>query len=130
MSGAATSPLEVYYRALDDGDPDGAAAVFSDDTVYIRPALPGTPNAGGLEFVHGRQAVLEYFRERGKKPFRHRITASATDGAAWFVEGVAGMEGEPPTHVFLVHATIDPGGLITRYLAVMSEAPAEFGAVV
>jgi ketosteroid isomerase-like protein len=129
VSGAVTSPLEEYYRALDDGDAEGAAAVFSEDTVYIRPALPGSPNAGGVEVVRGRNAVLEYFRERGKKPFRHRITSSSAEGAEWFVEGVAGMEGEAPTHVFLVHATVDDG-LITRYLAAMSEAPEDFGEVV
>ncbi len=129
MSGAVTSPLETYYRALDDGDAEGAAAVFSEDTLYIRPALPGSPNAGGLEVVRGREAVLAYFRERGKKPFRHRITASVADGSEWFVEGIAGMAGEAPTHVFLVHATV-VDGLITRYLAAMSEAPPDFGAVV
>jgi hypothetical protein len=124
-----TSPLETYYRALDDGDAGGAAAVFSEDTLYIRPALPGSPNAGGMEVVHRREAVLAYFRERGKKPFRHRITASVADGPDWFVEGIAGMAGEAPTHVFLVHATV-VDGLITRYLAAMSEAPADFGEVV
>src|SRR5204863_7908565 len=93
-AGEGASPLETYYTALDDGDAEAAAAVFAEDALYIRPALPGSPNAGALEVVRGRGEVLAYFRERGKKPFRHRITRSVADGDTWFVEGVAGMRGE------------------------------------
>jgi ketosteroid isomerase-like protein len=124
------SPLDAYYAALDDGDAEGAAAVFAEDTLYIRPALPGSPNEGALEVVRGRDEVLVYFRQRGKKPFRHRLTRSVADGDTWFVEGVAGMPGEPATHVFLVQATLAGDGLITRYLALMGEAPPDFGVVV
>jgi hypothetical protein len=126
---ALASPVEAYYAALDNGDPDGAAAVFADDTQYIRPALPGSPNEGGLEVVHGRESLLEFFRQRGKKPFRHHITSSVADGAEWFVEGHAGIGGEPPTHVFLARATVDADGLIARYLALMAAAPGDPAAV-
>jgi hypothetical protein len=38
------------------------------------------------------------------------------------------MEGEPPTHVFLADATIEPDGRISRYFALMSEAPDDWTA--
>jgi hypothetical protein len=113
------SPLDAYYTALDGGDPDGAAAAFAGDAEYIRPVLGGS----GLEVVRGREALLEFFRNRGKQPYRHEVRACAVDGERCFVEGVAGIEGESPTHVFLVHATLDGDGLIRRYFALMAETP-------
>lgn len=119
----AGSPLDAYYVALDGGDVDGAAATFAEDAVYIRPALPGESSAPGLEVVEGRPRILEYFQRRGRQPHRHHVRTCAFDGSSCFVEGVAGVDGEKPSHVFLVHATVDAEGLITRYLALMAEAP-------
>ena len=116
------SPLDRYYTALDGGDPDGAAAAFTEDAVYVRPALGGA----GLEFVRGRDGLLDFFHKRGKQPYRHEVRACAIDGERCFVEGIAGIEGEPPTHVFLVHATVEADGLISRYFALMAETPAGF----
>jgi ketosteroid isomerase-like protein len=116
------SPFDAYYDALDGGDVEGTLATFTDDAVYVRPSLdaPGT-----LEFVRGRAELREFFERRGKQPYRHRVRSCAVHGRRCFVEGEAGMDGEPPTHVFLVSATLDADGRIARYFALMAEAPAD-----
>ena len=48
--------------------------------------------------------------------------ASAVAGGLCFVEGIAGIEGEPATHAFLVNATIESDGRISRYFALSAEA--------
>jgi ketosteroid isomerase-like protein len=118
----AATPLDAYYTALDDGDIEATLATFTDDAVYVRPSLdvPGT-----LEFVRGRDELRAFFQRRGKQPYRHRVRSCAVEGGRCFVEGDAGREGERPTHVFLVAATLAPGGRIARYFALMAEAPAD-----
>jgi ketosteroid isomerase-like protein len=120
VSVEVASPLDAYYTALDGGDIDGTLATFTEDAVYVRPSLqvPGT-----LEFVNGRTALREFFERRGKQSYRHRVRSCAVEGRRCFVEGDAGMGGEPPTHVFLVSATLDGDGRIARYFALMAEAP-------
>jgi ketosteroid isomerase-like protein len=121
MRAEVTSPLDAYYTALDGGDIEGTVAAFTDDAVYVRPALGGS----GLEFVRGREELHEFFERRGKQPYRHFVRACAVEAERCFVEGDAGMEGEPPTHVFLVSATLDTEGRIARYFALMAEAPTD-----
>jgi hypothetical protein len=116
------SPLDTYYRALDDGDLEGTLACFTADAVYVRPSLE-TPR---LELVRGADELRAFFVARGKRPWRHLVQAWAADGGRCFVEGIAGMEGEPPTHAFLVHATIEDDGRISRYFALMAEAPSDW----
>ena len=116
------TPLGAYYSALDSGDLEGTIACFTDDAVYVRPAL----DRPGLEFVRGRDELRAFFVARGKKAYRHLVRSHAVDGRRCFVEGVAGVEGEPPTHAFLVHATLAADGRISRYFALMDEAPRDW----
>jgi ketosteroid isomerase-like protein len=113
------TPLDAYYRAVDAGDVDGTLACFTDDAVYVRPSL----DRPGLEFVRGREELEEFFVARGKQPHRHLVVSSAVAGDLCFVEGVAGIDGEPSTHAFLVSATIEGDGRISRYFALMAETP-------
>jgi ketosteroid isomerase-like protein len=113
------TPLDAYYTALDAGDVEATLACFTDDAVYVRPAL----DAPGLEFVRGRAELRAFFAARGKRDHRHYVRACAVEGRRCFVEGVAGVEGTKPTHVFLVHATVEQDGRLSRYLALMAEAP-------
>ena len=124
MNVEAASPLGAYYAALDGGDVEGTLATFTEDAVYVRPVLGGT----GLEFVRGKDELREFFERRGKQPYRHFVRSCALAGDRCFVEGDAGMEGDPPTHVFLVSATLDADGRIARYFALMAEAPADLEA--
>ena len=116
------TPLDAYYRALDGGDLEATLACFTDDAVYVRPAL----DRGGLEVVRGRDELRAFFVARGRQPWRHLPVACAVDGRRCLLEGVAGVEGEPPTHTFLVHATVEPDGRIARYFALMAEAPPDW----
>lgn len=113
-----TTPLDAYYSAIDAGDIPATVACFTDDAEYIRPSLV---QQGRLEVARGREELLAYFTARGKKPHRHIVVASAFAGGVCFVEGVAGIEGEPPTHTFLATATIESDGRISRYYALMAE---------
>jgi ketosteroid isomerase-like protein len=122
-AGDVHSPLDAYYEALDAGDVDATVAAFTDDALYVRPTLDGH----SLEFIRGRDALREFFERRGARPYRHFVRSCAVDGPRCFVEGDAGMEGEPPTHVFLVSATLDGDGRIARYFALMAEAPDDLG---
>jgi ketosteroid isomerase-like protein len=118
MTDEPLTPLAAYYQALDGGDLEATLACFTDDAVYVRPSL-----AVELEIVRGRRPLRAFFEARGKRPYRHTVVASVSNGQGCFVEGVAGMPGEPPTHTFLVHATIAPDGRISRYFALMADAP-------
>ena len=113
-----TTPLDPYYRAIDAGDVDGTVACFTDDAVYIRPSLEGEK----LEVARGRAELEAYFAARGMKPHRHVVVACAFEAGLCFVEGFAGVEGEPATHSFLATATIESDGRISRYFALRAEA--------
>jgi ketosteroid isomerase-like protein len=116
------SPLDAYYTALDAGELEATLACFTDDAVYVRPSLTGP----GLEFVRGADELRAFFVARGKRDYRHLVRVSAVEDGRCFVEGIAGMEGEPPTHAFLVSATIEGDGRISRYFALMAEAPEDW----
>jgi ketosteroid isomerase-like protein len=115
-----TTPLDAYYRAVDAGDVGATLACFTEDAVYVRPSL----TRPGLEYVRGREELEAFFVARGKQPHRHRVVESAVADGHCFVEGVAGIDGAPPTHTFLVSAVIESDGRISRYLALMAETPA------
>jgi ketosteroid isomerase-like protein len=115
------SPLDRYFEAIDRGDVDATTAAFADDALYIRPSLQV---AGALEVARGRDELREFFRNRGKQPFRHEVRACVADGRDCFVEGVA-LADEAPFRSFLVHAMLDDDGLITRYFALMGDVPAD-----
>jgi ketosteroid isomerase-like protein len=118
------SPLDAYYLALDAGDVEATVACFTEDAVYIRPQIDGP----GLELVRGHDDLRAFFVARGKRQYRHYVGSHTADGLRCFLEGTAGIEGEPPTHVFLAHATVEPDGRISRYLALMAEAPGGWNA--
>jgi ketosteroid isomerase-like protein len=122
----AASPLDPYFEAIDAGDADATTARFADDAVYIRPSLqvPGT-----LEVATGRDELLEFFQNRGKKPFRHVVRRAVTDGPRCFVEGVAVRDGETePFSSFLATVTFGDDGLIKRYYALMADMRPELSA--
>jgi ketosteroid isomerase-like protein len=121
-----TSPLDAYFAALDAGNDDAATAAFTEDAVYIRPAI-GDPRV--LDVIRGRERIREALaarRERrkvGEYAHRHEIRATSSDGPRCFVEALMVTDGGP-SGVFL--ATFDDDGLIKRYLAVYAETPAGF----
>ena len=115
---ALASPLDRYFGAIDAGDVEATTAAFTDDALYTRPSLE-VP--GALEVIRGREQLRDYFRKRGKLPFRHEVRACAVDGPECFVEGAAYVQ-EKLTNTFLAHVTLDEQGLIERYFALMATA--------
>ena len=116
-----SSPLDRYFDAIDSGDVDGTTAAFADGALYIRPSL-SVP--GALEVVRGRDELRRFFEDRGKKPFRHVVESCLVEATECFAEGVALQDGERIAS-FLVHASFDGDGLITRYFALMGGVPDE-----
>jgi ketosteroid isomerase-like protein len=112
--------VHTYFAKLDEGDFDAAAAAFSEDTVYVRPVAADSSGVRPLEVFRGRQTVLDFFRERGKKYHRHEIRHSVVEGNRCFVEGVVAGEGPAAGQVFVASATLSDDGLIDRYLVVAS----------
>jgi hypothetical protein len=117
---ADVTPIERYLRLLDDGEFEAAAQLFASDAVYARPGLErapggGAPSFAGLVVVRGREAILEYFRRRGKQPYRHVILGSGIAGSTCFAELTLAGYG---SHLeALAVAEIDAHGLINRYVA-------------
>jgi ketosteroid isomerase-like protein len=115
------SPLDPYFDAIDAGDVERTTAAFAEDALYIRPSLE-VP--GALEVVRGRHELREFFRDRGKKPFRHLVRSFVAEGRQCFAEGIAVEdEGGAVIASFLVHASLDEDGRITRYFALMGGVP-------
>ena len=116
----AKSPLDRYFDAIDSGDVERTTAAFVEDALYIRPSLD-TP--GALEVVRGHDELRQYFRERGKKPFRHAVRSFVVDGGECYAEGIALDESEAEIATFMVHASLTDDGRITRYFALMGGVP-------
>jgi ketosteroid isomerase-like protein len=115
----AASPLDRYFDAIDAGDVDRTTAAFAEDALYIRPSL-AVP--GSLDVARGHEELRQFFRDRGTKPFRHVVRSFALDGSECYAEGVAIKDGAEIAS-FLVHASLDEEGLITRYFALMGGVP-------
>jgi SnoaL-like domain len=80
--------LHDFLRALDDADVDRAASCFSADAFFVRPVVDSKTGSSTTQVIQGRDALREYFAERGKKPYRHVITDYITSEKACFVGGV------------------------------------------
>jgi ketosteroid isomerase-like protein len=113
------SPLSTYLTALDRGDMQAAAAAFTEDAVYFRPAAADA----GFEIVHGRRAIHALFDRRGKQPFTHEIRTFVVDGARCLAEGV--VVGDSVAKVFVASATVEDDGLLSRYLGVARSVSSE-----
>jgi hypothetical protein len=118
----AASPLARYFDAIDSGDAEQTTEAFAEGAIYVRPSLeaPGT-----LEVVQGHDELRRFFRERGKKPFRHVVRSFVVEGADCFAEGVAVDEDDVQIASFLVHANLAEDGRIRRYFALMGGVPGE-----
>lgn len=111
-----------YFRAVEAGDVEGAAACFAEDAVYSHPALvppdgtPPGPTPPRVE-ARGREGVAAFLRERGNRPVVHEVTTVARAGDVLFVEGVAHRGDGAPFASFVSVARVDGDGLIRHYSA-------------
>jgi ketosteroid isomerase-like protein len=118
MSTAAHEPLGAFFARLDAGDAAAAAQFFAADAVYVRPAAePSGAGRSDAEVVIGREAIHEFFRLRGRRPYVHEVRACVRVGDTVYGEGVAVHEATGPFVVFVIRVTLDRHGLFLRYVA-------------
>ena len=82
-------------------------------------ASPQPADSPPYNLTAARRCTFPWLRD----PSRHRVVESAVADGRCFVEGIAGIDGAPPTHTFLVSAVIESDGRISRYFALMAETP-------
>jgi ketosteroid isomerase-like protein len=126
--------LTDYFRALDGGRFEQAAACFSSDVLYALPPVGGDEVDPRQEF-RGRQSVLDWFGQWGGQKSDHQISVCAMDGASCLIEGVVrDLAGTGESSTFAATLQLDDDGRIARYLAYLSAeaiipGPAEDGQV-
>lgn len=125
--GMARTALDRYFERLIAGDFELAARCFTVDCLYSHPPYrPATPR---VEF-RGRDALRRGFeQQRGARPVRPAISRCVQRGGACLIEGV--VDGDPPGGSFISSATLDPDGVIRRYVAyyTTTRLPVSSGAV-
>jgi ketosteroid isomerase-like protein len=110
--------LREFFARLDDGDAEATARFFAPAGLYVRPAADTSGATGtSTEVVRGRAAICEYFRRRGRRPYRHQVETSVRDGDLIYGDGLAIHEVTGPFAVFVVRAALDPEGRFRRYVA-------------
>jgi hypothetical protein len=119
--------LERYFTALQQDRFHDAGAMFAADCVYSHP--PYRLGTRRVEF-RGPDALvrgwIHWIHERGSSTARQVGLRTAQNGPVAFVEGR--VEGISPGGTFLSAVTLDPDGLIARYVACYA-APAVPAAV-
>jgi hypothetical protein len=109
----AYAVLDRYFTNLQAGRFAEAVACFSPDVLYDHPSYV----AGGPRVTfRGPDQLLDGFtRERPRSTVRQVVTTCLQAGLDGFVEGV--VEGIPNGGSFVSSFTLDPNGLIERYVA-------------
>jgi hypothetical protein len=115
----ARAILDRYFVSLTAGDFEAACACFAADCLYSHP--PYSAGAARAEF-RGRAELLAGFKGvRGARPSRlPRIVCCVQDGTNCFIEGV--VDGDPPRGSFVSSVSLDPDGLVRRYVAFYSDS--------
>src|SRR5882757_8866163 len=123
---APTYPQELpqalarYFSALDNGDMGAAAASFSADCLYAPPQAARAGDSSSetepRAMIRGRDALLARFLQRGAMPHRHFILRAMTAGDRCLLYGVGRAPDGSPWATFLNSATVDPDGLVSRYV--------------
>jgi ketosteroid isomerase-like protein len=109
--------IAAYYRALDRGDAEAAAACFSTDVRYAVP-WPGQIETAPRRLVVGRADLAGYFNARGAVAHRHEVTFCVAAGDTCLLEGVTRpLVGGRGDSTFAATAKLDETGLVRRYVA-------------
>ena len=116
MAGALPATrLAAYLASLDAGDFDAAAEQFDVDVEYVRG--PINPGESGLQRIVGRDALLSSFRDRGMRPYRHRLDTCLVEGPICLGHGtILDPRVEEARFFSFVEVTAE-SGLIGRYVA-------------
>jgi hypothetical protein len=105
--------LRRYLDAFDAGEMEEAAAHFAADGEYVRQAF--LEGESGLQRFVGRDAILDAFVRRGKRPSRHHLRSVASTGGVCLAEG--DLVAPNRQALFLLSVSFDDRGRISRYVA-------------
>jgi hypothetical protein len=110
--------LGAFFSRLDDGDAESASRFFTTDGLYVRPAADASGSTEArTEVVRGRDAIREYFLNRGRRPYRHRVESCVRVGDLMYGDGIAIHEHGGPFAVFVMRSALDANGRFRRYVA-------------
>jgi ketosteroid isomerase-like protein len=124
-SKAAMDVVRRYFAAMDEWDPEAAAACFTEDAFYSHIPFP-MGIGGGFDKgpnvrveVKGRDRILALFQARGYIKIQHELTKCVSDGTVAFIEGWS--EGEDLGRgTFVASMLMGQDGLIASYAAYSS----------
>jgi ketosteroid isomerase-like protein len=78
-----------YFRALEAGRFDDAAACFTEDVFYLRPPFSSEPPGSPSRTVKGRDELVRMWREfRSNSSTMHHVGTCIASGDRAFVSGV------------------------------------------
>jgi ketosteroid isomerase-like protein len=124
--GDAARAVEGYFRAMDNGRFDDAAAFFSEDVLYCHPPYRHTNITSNrrVDFI-GRRQLLEVFNSRGRTSFSHRVIETVQRGPNAMFECM--VEGLPGGGIgsAVCSLSLDNDGRIRRYVAFYCEPGVE-----
>jgi ketosteroid isomerase-like protein len=105
-----------YLAAIDAADADLAASWFAADCRYAVPS-PGASETDPRTETIGRSSLRDRFHARGRRPWRHVVTACVLGGDDGFIEGVTVDRRSDAAGGFAASFRLDSDGRIERYLA-------------
>ncbi|GAB2928728.1 hypothetical protein GCM10027047_26790 [Rhodococcus aerolatus] len=109
--------LPRYYAAVDAGELQAAAELFTDDAAFSF-TLPG-----GVRRGRGRDGVAAYLAGRGDVQRAHVLARTARDRDTEFVAGSIVEDGTTTTGHFLATCTVDEHGAISAYQVLFDPVP-------
>jgi hypothetical protein len=115
-----SATMNQYFACMDSADFVTAAAMFSDDAVYLRPPyVPGQGafDSSGTQRIEGLPAISDFWQQRGKRNTHHVIKIESNSGGEWFAEGEVTVD-DSEARMFLSHVTFNGDGRIQRFVAI------------
>jgi ketosteroid isomerase-like protein len=118
----AAEMVHRYFDELDEGHFDAAVACFSPGVLYSHPPYKhtGIDSDRRVEF-RGRDELRSAFEARGRQQFGHEVTALVQRGPHALLEGRVFDLPDGGTGSFVSSLTLDPQGLIERYVSFYCE---------
>ncbi|WP_030168436.1 MULTISPECIES: nuclear transport factor 2 family protein [Actinomycetes] len=101
--------IEDYYAAVDSGALEEAVSLLSEDVRFAM-VLPSGTNRGS-----GREAMLDYLRNRPTVNRKHKLLRVAADEDVLFAHGAVTENGTTTTGYFVGVMHVDANGGIDRY---------------
>jgi SnoaL-like domain len=111
--------MKRYFECMDSADFETSASMFADDALYVRPPyVPGEApfTSSGTQRIDGLPAIVDFWRDRGRRNTHHTIKQDCVSGNDWFAEGVVVVD-DSAERLFLTHVTFNDDNKIQRFVA-------------